>query len=613
VQPICHPCPLRSTQNMSSQKPSNRHSLATLLPTFRPYRTAIVAGLLLIVVTNVFQVLSPAILGNAIDAVAGAASRSEILQYGGLLVLFAMLAGVARYAHRKLLNGTSRRIEMDLRVALFDHLLRMDAPFFARHRTGDLMTRAVSDIGAVRQAVGPAIMYSVNTLTLTALSLTYMLRISPRLTLFSLIPMLLMAPVTLFFGNLIHRRWARIQDQLEVLTTVVQENLNGVRIVRAYVQEGAQEAHFDDVSREYIDRNLSLARVSAVFDPALGLLTAAGLLIVLMLGSRLVMQGQLTIGQLVAFNTYLVMLIWPMIAIGWVTNLFQRGAASYQRLQDVMNVQPLVATPSSPVDVDIRGALEFRNVTFRYPDTDRVVLHDVSFTIAAGQTAAFVGPTGSGKSTIVSLLTRRYDPTSGSVLLDQASLPTVALEQLRAAIALVPQDAFVFSETIAENIALGLPGGTDAGEQIERVAQIARLDEAVADFPMGYQTRLGERGVNLSGGQRQRTTLARALARDPRVLILDDALSAVDTHTETEILEALQRVFAQRTAIIVSHRVTAVMHADIIFVVEDGRIVEQGSHSELLTKRGLYASLLRRQLLEEELDDVSVARQTANL
>jgi ATP-binding cassette subfamily B multidrug efflux pump len=334
---------------------------------------------------------------------------------------------------------------------------------------------------------------------------------------------------------------------------------------------------------------------------------------VLMLGSRLVMAGQLTIGQLVAFNTYLVMLIWPMIAIGWVTNLFQRGAASYQRLQDVMSVQPLVATPSSPAVIDIRGAIEFRNVTFRYPGTDRVVLHDVSFTIAAGQTAAFVGPTGSGKSTIVSLLTRRYDPTSGSVLLDQARLPTIALEQLRAAVALVPQDAFVFSETIAENIALGLPAGTDAGGQIERVAEIARLDEAVADFPMGYQTRLGERGVNLSGGQRQRTTLARALARDPRVLILDDALSAVDTHTETQILEALQRVFAQRTAIIVSHRVTAVMHADVIFVVEDGRIVEQGSHSELLTKRGLYASLLRRQLLEEELNDVSVARQAANL
>jgi ATP-binding cassette subfamily B protein len=475
------------------------------------------------------------------------------------------------------------------------------------------MTRAVSDIGAVRQAVGPAIMYSVNTLTLTALSLTYMLRISPRLTLFSLIPMLLMAPVTLFFGNLIHKRWGKIQEQLEVLTTVVQENLNGVRIVRAYVQESAQEKHFDGVSREYIDRNISLARVSAVFDPALGLLTAAGLLIVLMLGSRLVMDGQLTIGQLVAFNTYLVMLIWPMIAIGWVTNLFQRGAASYQRLRAVMTMQPLVATPSDPTTVDIRGGVEFKNVDFRYPGSDRVVLHDVSFSIAAGLTAAFVGPTGSGKSTITSLLTRRYDPTSGSVLLDQTPLPSIALEQLRSAIAIVPQDAFVFSETIAENIALGLPAGADAGGQIERVAQIAKLDEAVADFPMGYQTRLGERGVNLSGGQRQRTTLARALARDPRVLILDDALSAVDTHTETQILEALQRVFAQRTAIIVSHRVTAVMHADIIFVLEDGRIVEHGSHSELLTKRGLYASLLRRQLLEDELDDVSVARQTANL
>jgi ATP-binding cassette, subfamily B, multidrug efflux pump len=426
--------------------------------------------------------------------------------------------------------------------------------------------------------------------------------------------MTLMGPVTLYFGNLIHQRWTRIQDQLALLTTMVQENLNGVRIVRAYVQEKAQEADFDDVSREYIRRNIHLARVSAVFDPTLALLTGAGLLIVLIVGGRQVMNGQLSIGELVAFNTYLVMLIWPMIAIGWVTNLFQRGGASYQRLQEIMNDHPLVAPPTEPITVDVKGRVEFRNVTFRYPDTDRVVLEDVSFTIEAGQTAAIVGPTGSGKSTIVSLLTRRYDPTSGEVLLDGIPLDRIAPEQLRAAIGIVPQDAFVFSETIAENIALGLPAGVPStGKQIEHVAQIARLDETVAEFPMGYQTRLGERGVNLSGGQRQRATLARALARDPRVLILDDALSAVDTHTETEILEALQRVFMQRTSIIVSHRVTAVMNSDIIFVTESGRIVEQGTHRELLTKRGLYASLLRRQLLEEGLDDPAVARQAANL
>ena len=502
----------------------------------------------------------------------------------------------------------SRRIENDLRIDFFDHLLRMDAPFFARHRTGDLMTRAVSDIGAVRQAIGPAVMYSVNTISLTAMSLTVMLRISPRLTLFSLIPMTLMGPVTLYFGNLIHKRWTSIQDQLALLTTTVQENLNGVRIVRAYVQEAAQEADFDDVSKEYIRRNIHLARVSAVFDPSLALLTGLGMLIVLVVGSRLVMRGQLTIGELVAFNTYLVMLIWPMIAIGWVTNLFQRGGASYQRLQEIMTDQPLVAPPIEPVAVDVKGRLEFRNVSFRYPETDRVVLTDVSFTIEAGQTAAIVGPTGSGKSTIVALLTRRYDPTSGEVLLDGIPLNKIATEQLRAAIGIVPQDAFVFSETIADNIALGLPVGARADQQIEQVARIARLDEAVAEFPMGYQTRLGERGVNLSGGQRQRTTLARALARDPRVLILDDALSAVDTHTETEILEALQRVFVQRTAIIVSHRVTAVMNSDVILVTDEGRIVEEGTHRELLAKRGLYASLLRRQLLEEGLDDPSVAR-----
>jgi ATP-binding cassette subfamily B multidrug efflux pump len=367
------------------------------------------------------------------------------------------------------------------------------------------------------------------------------------------------------------------------------------------------------VSREYIRRNISLARVSAGFDPALALLTGTGLLIALMVGGRQVMEGQLTIGELVAFNTYLVMLIWPMIAIGWVTNLFQRGAASYVRLQEIMTDQPAVAEPKTPARVDLRGCIEFRNVSFRYPGTERLVLKDVSFAIDAGQTAAIVGPTGAGKSTIVALLTRRYDPMSGAVLLDGVPLDEISLEQLRTAIGVVPQDAFVFSETIADNIALGLPHGVAADERIEEVARIARLDETIAEFPMGYQTRLGERGVNLSGGQRQRTTLARALARDPRVLILDDALSAVDTHTETEILEALQRVFAERTSIIVSHRVTAVMHSDVIFVVDGGRIVEQGTHDALLTKRGLYASLLRRQLLEEGLDDPSVARQAANI
>ena len=601
---------------MSSEQPSKRHSLKTIIPYFRPHRGAIVIGLFLIVATNFFQVISPFVLGKAIDAVSAASEFDEILRYAALLVLVAILAGATRFTHRRLLNGVSRRIENDLRIDFFDHLLRMDAPFFARHRTGDLMTRAVSDIGAVRQAIGPAIMYSVNTISLTAMSLTVMLSLSPRLTLYSLIPMILMGPVTLYFGNLIHKRWTSIQDQLALLTTTVQENLNGVRIVRAYVQEQSQEAGFDDVSREYIRRNLHLARISAVFDPSLALLTGIGLLIVLIVGGRLTMNGQLTIGELVAINTYLVMLIWPMIAIGWVTNLFQRGGASYQRLQEIMTDQPLVAPATNPVTVQVKGRVEFRNVSFRYPETDRVVLQDVSFTIDAGQTAAIVGPTGSGKSTIVALLTRRYDPTSGEVLLDGVPLNRIAPEQLRAAIGIVPQDAFVFSETIAENIALGLPVvaiSDPAGKQIEHVARIARLDETVAEFPQGYNTRLGERGVNLSGGQRQRTTLARALARDPRVLILDDALSAVDTHTETEILEALQRVFAQRTAIIVSHRVTAVMNSDVIFVTDGGKIVEQGTHRDLLTKRGLYASLLKRQLLEEGLDDAAVARKAANL
>lgn len=603
---------------MSPDTPANRHQLKTLLPYVRPYTKGIAAGLLLTILANAFYVLGPMLIGRAIDAFGEPATawpRLKVL--AGLIVLVALLGGAARFGMRQLLNGISRKIENDIRIAFFDHLLRMDAWFFAQHRTGDLMSRAVNDIGNIRMAIGPAIMYTVNTLAFAAFSLALMIRIDVPLTLISILPMLLLAPLTLYFGKRLHARYESIQEQLGTLTTMIQENLSGVRIVRAYVQESAQQEEFERLNREYFERNMSLARTEAMFNPLLTLLATFGLIIVLVVGGMHTIDGRLTVGNFVMFMYFVGMLTWPMIAIGWVTNLFQRGAASFKRLQAIMNAEPEVKHPEIPaVIAEVRGRIEFRDVCFRYPNTEREVLSHVSFTIEAGQTAAIVGPTGSGKSTIVALLTRRYDPTEGVILIDDVDIRTISQEQLRNSIALVPQDAFVFSETIADNIAFGLkPGsGSGSGSEVERVAKIAKLDEAVTDFPMGYQTRLGERGVNLSGGQRQRTTLARALARDPRILVLDDALSAVDTHTEAGILDALRDVFSGRTSLIISHRVTAVMNADVVLVVDRGRISEHGTPAELVEKRGLYASLLRRQLLEEELDDgVPLSREPAGL
>jgi ATP-binding cassette subfamily B protein len=385
---------------------------------------------------------------------------------------------------------------------------------------------------------------------------------------------------------------------------MVQENLSGVRIVRAYTQESEQEREFDALSAEYFAKNMALARVSALFHPILGLLSGLGMLVVLWMGSLAIIDGRLSPGDFVAFLFYLGLLTWPMMAIGWVINLFQRGSASLKRIARILDTEPTVQPPAvSAAVAPLAGEVEFNNVSFRYPGTTRDVLHEVSFRIGAGRTAALVGPTGAGKSTVLALLARRYDPTAGGIFIDGVPLPDIPFDTLRTAVGVVPQDAFVFSDTIGNNIGLGLPPGVAADGRIERAAAVARLAETVAAFPAGFDTRLGERGVNLSGGQRQRATLARALARDPRILLLDDALSAVDTHTEAEILRSLREELRRRTALIVSHRVTAVMHADLILVLEDGCIVEQGAHADLTHTGGVYATLLRRQLIEDDLEE----------
>lgn len=583
--------------------------LRSVLPYVRPYSAGILAGLGLIVVSNGFGILVPWLIGLSIDVLAvPSTTRADLLRFAGFVIGAAILSGAARFGMRQLLNAISRRIEADLRNAFFAHLIRLDAAFFGATRTGDLMSRATNDLQAVRQAVGPGVMYLVNTIVGTAAALIFMLRYSPALTLIALVPLAVLPLVMSYFGGIIHRKAERIQDHLGVLSSMVQENLTGVRIVRAYNQQAAQEAEFEALNREYLDRNMALARTSAIFHPLLTILTGLGLLAVLWFGGRQAMAGVISNGDFVAFIFYLAMLTWPMIALGWVINLFQRGAASMGRINRIMTTAPAIADAGSARHVDdIEGDIEFRDVSFRYPGTDRWVLRHVTFHTPAGHTVALVGPTGSGKSTLIALLTRRYDVTDGAVLIDGVPIDSIPLAQLRSAIGVVPQDAFVFSDTIENNIALSIPDEPGRQEQVRWASDVAQLTDTIASFPLGFETRLGERGVNLSGGQRQRATLARALARDPAILVLDDALSAVDTHTEKRILARLRDVMQRRTSVVVSHRVSAVMDADQILVLDNGGIVERGTHAQLVAAAGVYAQLLERQLLEEDLESEPLA------
>ncbi len=598
--------------------------LQAILPFYRPYLTRMAWGIVLVVIAQGFALASPWFVKLAIDGLGDPdVDRGRIALYAGLIVITALIGGAARYGMRELLNGVSRRMEVDLRHAFFRHLLRLDASFYDRIRTGDLMSRATNDTQAVRQAAGPAVMYAVNTLVGFVLAVGAMLWISPRLTLLAMIPMLLLPPLVIGFGRVINRRYEQIQEHFSTLSTMVQENLTGVRIVRAYVQEAEQARQFERLNAEYRSRNVRLAKASGLFHPLLELIAGVAMVLVLWFGGRELMADAMSVGDLVAFFFYLGLLIWPMIALGWVVNLFQRGAASMARLNEIFETRPAVAVPGTPAPAaGLRGEVEFRNVSFRYPGTERLVLEDVSFHIRPGETVAIVGPTGSGKSTLVSLLARVHDATGGEILLDGVPLIRYDPADLRAAIGMVPQDPFLFSETIEENIGLGLPerdfpSATDVtptedpeeaiveGAVVE-AAKVAQLHDSILGFPRAYGTLLGERGINLSGGQKQRATLARAVARNPRILVLDDALSAVDTHTEAKILEDLRGVMKGRTSFIISHRVTAVMGADQILVLNGGWIGERGRHAELIARGGTYATLLRRQMLEAQIEEEDV-------
>ncbi len=581
--------------------------LRSIVPYFRPYRRGFAAGLVCVVLANAFQVAGPYLTKLAIDGLEDpAVTIGRIALLAALIVGAALVGGVFRFGMRMLLNGISRRIEADLRDDFFQHLLRLDATFYGATRTGDLMSRATNDTLAVRMAAGPAIMYTVNTLVGFAFTVTLMVLISPRLTLYVMAPMLVLPPIVIGFGRIIHRRFEEIQERFSALSTFVQENLTGVRIVRAYAQEDEQARQFDRFNDDYRNRNMKLVLKAGAFHPLLTVISGLGMALVTWLGAREVIVGRITIGDFVAFGMLLALLVWPMIALGWVVNLYQRGAASMGRINKILRALPTVTVPDRPASLEhARGRVEFRGVSFCYPGTDRPVLEDVGFVAEAGETVAIVGPTGSGKSTLIDLLARMYDPTGGEILLDGIPLRDVDPAELRSRIGMVPQDSFLFTATIEQNIALGLDWEDSEEEELSSAVRsattVAQLHDQIAELPEAYDTVLGERGINLSGGQKQRAALARALARDPLVLVLDDALSAVDTHTETAILADLKRVLAGRTAFIISHRVSAVMSADKILVVEGGRIVQQGRHADLIASDGTYARLLRRQLLEEDL------------
>ena len=579
-----------------------RSAFRRLLPFLDRYRRQFVIGLGCVIVTTAIQLLSPWVLKYAIDDLTVGVTRPKLAFYAALLLGIACIGGCFRFLMRRILIGASRDIEFDVRNAFYARLLEMPLAYYQARRTGDLMSRATNDLNAVRMMIGPAVMYSANTILVFIVAIILMVSIDARLTGMALLPLPLVSVSVWYFGDAIHKRFEKIQEQLSDVSAVVQEALAGVRVVRAYSQEAHEIDRFRAANLEYLRRNRVLIRLQGMFFPSMTFFLGIGSLLVLWLGSQEVIRGRITLGEFVAFNAYLVMLSWPMIAFGWVTNILQRGMASWKRMLEVLEAVPEISdrdVTEAGRNAPLNGSIEIRDLVFAYQGTHRTVLDRVSLRIGAGQTVALVGATGAGKSTLINLLARLHDPPPGTVFLDGVDVGEIPLHRLRGAIGFVPQEPFLFSSSIAENVALGTESA-DAG-QLHEAAAIARLDKDVESFPKGFGTIVGERGITLSGGQKQRTAIARAVMLNPRILVLDDALSAVDTYTEEEILARLRVFMRQRTSIIVSHRVSTVRHADLIVVLDNGRIVEQGHHDELVRRGGLYAELHQKQLLQEEL------------
>src|SRR5438270_2993004 len=605
-------------------------SLRPLLPYVKRYRWAYIFGSICVLFTNGIWILSPLALANAADDLHEGVTRHKLLLYAAVLLAIAAIKGIFQFLTRWIVIGVSRDIEFDLRNDLFAKLETLSFSYYQRHRTGDIMARATNDLNAVRMLLGPAIMYSANTIVYTAGALAFMISISPWLTLFTFLPLPAVSIVIQTFGRRIHERFERIQAMFSDISARAQENFSGARLIRAYVQEEAEIKSFEAENKEYIRRSLKLVRLMGMLWPTLELMLGCAVVLVLWLGGREVLTGQSTIhlftklgtenpgiattlkldgsmsvGQFVCFSTYMMQLTWPIIALGWVINIFQRGTASLIRINEIMHEEPEIKDAPGAQDREITGEIEFRGLNFNYDD--KQVLHDVNLRIPAGSSLAIVGPTGSGKTTLVSLIPRIYDAgtedaESSTVLIDGRPIRDFALASLRHNIGFVPQETFLFSDRVRENIALGVDSATD--QQIHNASEAANIAADIESFPEAYETIVGERGITLSGGQKQRTAIARALIRNPKILILDDALSSVDTHTEDKILNHLRDVMRGRTTIFISHRVSTVRNADRIAVLHGGRIVELGTHDELLAREGYYTDLYNKQLLEEELAEV---------
>jgi ATP-binding cassette, subfamily B, multidrug efflux pump len=596
--------------------------LRPLLPYLKRYWRGLVLGSVCVLLTQGLAVQSPRVIQRFIDDLTKGTSRERLATFALLFFAIYVVKGIFQFLTRWIVIGISRDIEFDLRNDLFAHLEVLSSSYYQRNRTGDIMARATNDLNAVRNLLGPAVMYSANTIVITVLALFYMLKLSPKLTLFAFLPLPIASIIIQYFGRRIHERFERIQAMFSDISARAQENFSGARVIRAFVQEEAEIAAFETANREYIRRSLGLVRLMGMLWPSLELILGAAVVIVLWLGGREVIQNRMSVGQFVAFLQYMGQLTWPVIALGWVINIFQRGTASLARINEIFQSKPEIAdamapsrqleamaepvgtsefAPSSQLEPhDLVGEIEFANLNFAYNGTP--VLHDINLRIPAGSSLAIVGPTGSGKTTLVNLIPRIHDAAPGAVLIDGRPIREFRLEALRSNIGFVPQETFLFSDTIRENIALGAPQATL--EQVQSAAEAANIAHDIESFPEAYNTTVGERGITLSGGQKQRTAIARALLRSPRILILDDALSSVDTHTEDKILNHLRDVMSGRTTIFISHRVSTVRNADRIAVLHQGRIVELGTHDDLIRLNGYYTDLYNKQLLEEELAEV---------
>lgn len=582
-------------------------NLRPLFPYMRRYRRGFLLGGFFAVCSNAIWVLFPEVIRRAIDDMTRHLSYRGILFYAGILVVVALSKGVFLFLTRWVLIGISRDIEYDLRNDLFRILERQAPSYFQENRTGDIMARATNDLNAVRMLLGPAIMYSANTLLFTVGALAFMIRISPWLTLLAFVPLPAASILVQYFGRKIHERFERIQAMYSDISAQVQENVSGARLVRAFAQEHSEISAFERANTEYVRRALRLVRLMGMLWPTLEFMLGLSLVVVLLVGGHEVVNAKISVGAFVAFTTYMVMLTWPVIALGWVVNLVQRGTASVTRIHEILIAKPSISDatlpPTGPVTTEIRGDIDFRNLSFAYDNSTAPVLRDINLRIPAGSSFAIVGPTGSGKTTLVRLIPRLLEAQRGMLLVDGRSVMDYPLAKLREAIGFVPQETFLFSESIRENVAFGAPSATE--QEILDAAATAHIRDEILEFPKGFDTLVGERGVTLSGGQKQRTAIARALVRDPRILILDDALSSVDTFTEERILQGLAEAMRGRTTIFISHRVSTVRHADQIAVLVDGSIVELGTHDELVARNGYYTQLHEKQMLEEELSVVS--------